>query len=256
MPAAGFSERGFTVVSVEWRGQGLSDRLLEDPLKGHVEDFADYRTDLAALLASDHVTGHPGPVLVVGHSMGGAIAAGALLRQEMTARAAILSAPLFGVKMGAVARRVAYGSVALARMLGKLDKWPPFGDMRTPYVFSGFKDNCLTQDEEVFAWLVEAITEEPRYGLGMPTFGWMAAARRETDWLVDPARGQMPCPSLCVLGAEERVVDAEAVREAAPRMGIELAEIAGARHEPFMEAEPMRAATWAAIDGFLERQGL
>ena len=32
-------DRGFAVATIDWRGQGLSDRALSDPRKGHVGDF-------------------------------------------------------------------------------------------------------------------------------------------------------------------------------------------------------------------------
>src|SRR5579872_3252957 len=34
-------ERGFAVAMIDWRGQGLSDRLLRDPRKGHIRDFSE-----------------------------------------------------------------------------------------------------------------------------------------------------------------------------------------------------------------------
>ena len=45
--------RGFHVVAFDWRGQGGSDRTVEDPHKGHVDDFAEYRLDLAAVEAHE-----------------------------------------------------------------------------------------------------------------------------------------------------------------------------------------------------------
>ena len=41
---------GFAVATLDWRGQGLSDRPLEDPLLGHVENFATYESDLQIFL--------------------------------------------------------------------------------------------------------------------------------------------------------------------------------------------------------------
>ena len=43
--------RGYSVATVDWRGQGLSDRLLADPRKGHVDDFASFDADLDAFMA-------------------------------------------------------------------------------------------------------------------------------------------------------------------------------------------------------------
>ena len=46
-------KRGLSVVSLDWRGQGLSDRLVEPRLKGHVGDFAEFQRDLDTLLTGE-----------------------------------------------------------------------------------------------------------------------------------------------------------------------------------------------------------
>src|SRR3990172_8408879 len=39
--------RGFAVAVLDWRGQGGSSRLTRNPLKGHINDFAEYEEDLS-----------------------------------------------------------------------------------------------------------------------------------------------------------------------------------------------------------------
>ena len=43
-------DRGFVVLAHDWRGQGLSQRLLPDRMKGHAIGFSDFVTDYTALL--------------------------------------------------------------------------------------------------------------------------------------------------------------------------------------------------------------
>ena len=38
--------RGLDVYTMDWRGQGLSDRHLENPQKGHIETLEEYLSDL------------------------------------------------------------------------------------------------------------------------------------------------------------------------------------------------------------------
>ena len=38
--------RGFAVATFDWRGQGMSDRALDDRMKGHVNDFSEYELDV------------------------------------------------------------------------------------------------------------------------------------------------------------------------------------------------------------------
>lgn len=49
--AAEFASRGFAFLAIDWRGQGLADRLLDDPRVGHVDQFSDYQQDVHATLA-------------------------------------------------------------------------------------------------------------------------------------------------------------------------------------------------------------
>ena len=62
-----------SVCLYDHRGQGLSDRVIKDPRKGHVEDFEYYVTDFAKMIELVKSMGHK-EVYVWGQSMGGAIA--------------------------------------------------------------------------------------------------------------------------------------------------------------------------------------
>src|SRR5262245_6465407 len=42
--------RGFAVATLDWRGQGLSDRLLADRRKGYIRNFSQYDIDLSTFM--------------------------------------------------------------------------------------------------------------------------------------------------------------------------------------------------------------
>ena len=42
--------RGFAVATLDWRGQGMSDRALRNPRKGYVRNFAEYQIDLDSFI--------------------------------------------------------------------------------------------------------------------------------------------------------------------------------------------------------------
>lgn len=254
VPAAGFARRGFAVAAVDWRGQGLSDRLIDPALKGHVVRFTDYHLDLAALLAAPRVQALNGPRLLVAHSMGGAIALGALVRNLVAAEVVVLSAPLLDLAMTRQMRIAAWITLLVARLAGRLDGWPPFGRVNLPYVFEGFDNNVLTSDREMFDWMVAVLRAEPRLQLAMPTLNWMAEAARECRLI--RRYGPLGRPGLCLLGSAEAVVSPQAIRAAIARLDAELVEIGGARHEIFIERTDLREKAWSAIDRFLDLHGL
>ena len=65
--------RNFSVVAMDWRGQGLSARELADPAKGHIDDFSMFERDLDALHRQVLQFLCPRPWFALAHSMGAAI---------------------------------------------------------------------------------------------------------------------------------------------------------------------------------------
>ena len=163
LPAAELVRRGLDVVSLDWRGQGLSDRLsAASPLRGHIADFADFHADLAALLADERVGPGAVPRVVLGNSMGGAIALAALGQGVLgqgrqgilgPVQAAILTAPMFGIAMGGPNRPAARAIIAAARLFGLAEHWPPGLQGHVPFVLRPFEDNLVTQDRAYWDWM-------------------------------------------------------------------------------------------------------
>ena len=55
--ARDLTARGYAMVSIDWRGQGIADRDLAEKATGHVNDFMDYQHDVQAVrqaVAVDH----------------------------------------------------------------------------------------------------------------------------------------------------------------------------------------------------------
>ena len=80
---------------------------------------------------------------------------------------------------------------------------------------------------------------------------WTSAALQEMARL---AIAPLPTvPMLVLLGDVETVVSGVTIRRQAARMpAAELAEVAGARHEIFMESPEIVADVWRRIDRFLD----
>lgn len=254
IPAAALVARGFSVATVDWRGQGLSERRVSPPEKGHVGDFREYGHDLAALLDAPAVAAL-GPVrLTLAHSMGGTVALESI-GPGIPARAPlVLSAPMLGIAMPLPLRLATRAVARAARWTGWTETWPPVWRPARPYVATvAFEDNVLTGDRAVFDWLRTALTAEPRLALGTPTLGWLDAAGAALDRIA--RRGALPGPALCLLGDDERVVDPGAVRRGCARLGAACTGIAGGRHELLVEADPMRSEAWRRIDRFLAESG-
>src|SRR3954464_8174681 len=89
--------RGFAVATLDWRGQGGSQRAQDNPLKSYVRDYSDFDEDFAAFVSKviEPLTDHP--PLVLAHSMGGHNTLRALHDHPGWFRAAVLTAPMLRI---------------------------------------------------------------------------------------------------------------------------------------------------------------
>lgn len=247
--AARLAERGLSVLVIDWRGQGLSDRHPSHGTFGHVEDFRHYQRDAAALLELRAELDLPAPLYLVAHSMGGCIGLRTLV-EGGDFRAAVFSAPMWRLHMKAATREVVARMARTASLLGLGGRLTP-GTKADPTMTLGFEDNALTSHRETFEWCASQIAAHPELALGGPTLQWTYAAIEEMTRLrrAPPPR----TPMLVLLGSEETVVSPTVIRTEVARMAHgELLELSGARHEIFMEGPETQRRVWQRIDSFLE----
>ncbi len=242
---------GLGVVVIDWRGQGLADRPIPERSIGYVADFAEYQDDLASVLAHPAVAALPGPRVVMAHSMGGCIALRALV-EGLDVAAAVFSAPMFGIKLpDPVAPLLRW---VMRRMgEGAFRTWyAPSSRARTCVTVAKLESNTLTSDKAEFERILSQARAAPELTLGGPSLGWFAAAEREMRAL---AKAPPPAlPILTFLGLAERIVEPDAIRVQSSRQpDAKLVELAGARHEIWMERADVQELVWAETADFLER---
>jgi lysophospholipase len=230
--------RGFTVMTIDWRGQGLADRAMPDRMMGHVDDFAEFQQDLDAMLVEAARLDLPQPFFMVAHSMGGCIGLRGLMR-GLPVKAAAFSAPMWGIAMAAWLRPVASVVSALAAPLGLVSRYAPSTSGETYLLKAPFAGNVLTTDREMWDYMRRQVAEVPDLALGGPSIGWLKAALTECA-----ALAAMPAPKIpvvCGLGTAEKVVDVPPVhlRMAGWANG-QLDLYPGAEHEIMMEGPAAR----------------
>jgi lysophospholipase len=231
--------RGFSVITIDWRGQGLADRLLPDRMMGHVDDFAEYQEDLDAMLDEAGRLDLPRPWYMVAHSMGGCIGLRGLMR-GLPIRAAVFSAPMWGIAMAAWLRPVATVVSSLSRPLGFAHRYAPTTSGETYLLAFPFEGNVLTTDREMWDYMRRQVAEVPDLALGGPSIKWLNAALRECGALA--AMPAPKVPAICALGTAEKVVDVPPIhlRMAGWANG-QLDLYPGAEHEIMMEGPATRA---------------
>lgn len=233
--------RGFAIACFDWPGQGLSDRPLKNPIRGHVTTFDTYVDGLVRGLAAiaDRA---PKERIVVAHSMGGAISLEALRTGKLDAKLAAFSAPMWGIPVPPPLQLYARG----ANMFG-------FGTFPAQPEEKGetFEGNPFTHDFERWGLYRRLVAAEPRLALGQPTIGWVVAALDVCAGFFRPGALDRvkDMPMLVATATEEAIVDpAAAARLAALLPDARHLPVQGANHEIFMETDERRAVWFGAFD--------
>lgn len=247
--------RGFEVATLDWRGQGLSSRLLPDRHKGHIDRMETHLEDLDAVLET--LSGYSGgPLTLFGHSMGGHLALRFLQDRADRVGRAILVAPMLGIAGRGMMHPLTRRLVALLRSVGLGSRYIPGGSGYGPRR-RRFEGNRLTGDAQRFARLHRLIDRHPELALADPTIAWAAAAFRSIEQVNAPgALERLTVPILLALAEHESIVSNAAIEAAAARLpSARLIRFADARHEILGETEKVRAAFWREVDGFLKATG-
>ncbi|MEO1639192.1 MAG: alpha/beta hydrolase [Pseudomonadota bacterium] len=240
--AAELQARGYASLAIDWRGQGIADRMTDNRAIGHVGQFSDYQHDVAAVMAYAAELQLPRPYFLIAHSMGGCIGLRALM-EGLDVDAAMFSAPMWGVQMAPPLRPLAWGLSALSTPLG-FDRALAPGQFEESYVLRiGFDENTLTNDPEVFGELQRQLQLQPDLGLGGPSLRWLNTALREMHQLSTIPSPNVPC--LTFLGTDEAIVDPFRIRSRMQKWpGGVLRMIEGGKHEMMMDVPDMRAMVY------------
>jgi lysophospholipase len=247
--AKDFVRAGFGVVAVDWRGQGMADRLGANPMVGHVDRFLDFQKDWSAVCAFARKAEIPKPWHMVAHSMGGCIGLRALMNGSDMA-SVMFTGPMWGIQMAGYLRPVAWTLPRLAIALGQGHRLAPGTSIKSYPASEPFETNLLTSDPEMFDYMRSHVESEPQFGLGGPSYAWLLSALQECAVLATMPSPALP--ALCFVGSNERIVDTTAIRERMTHWkGGKLLLVDGAEHEVLMESpNTRRQVTGAAISLF------
>ena len=238
-------DRGYSVLIHDWRGQGLSTRLLPDALKGHANRFHDLIDDYGRLL--DHYeTRLPKPWISLSHSMGGCLTMLAFAKGERRFSAAIQTAPMLSLTpQRQLPLRVL---VWLMDHLGAANLYA-LGGRSDPYA-STFEGDRLTHDRARWERAKALILEHRDLALGAVTWGWIESAFEAMGWLQrTPTLGEISMPVTIIGSGLDNLVDSYGQILVAKHLqhGRYL-EIPQAFHEILVETDDIRAIFWREFD--------
>ena len=253
------SARGFVVASLDWRGQGASERLAQGNRKIHVGDFDAYDLDLTTLIRDVvrplEAEGGPQetkPLIALAHSMGAHVLLRHLHDNRRRFACAVMVAPMLDIDTRPYPPWVTNLITAFFN-LRRPSKRFVFGSKRRDPMTLPFEKNVVTRDRARYERTQAILTKFPYLRVFGPTFGWLGAALRSIRRIT--RRGypeEIATPILIVGAGADRVVHTPAEREYAKRLaGARYVEIADAEHEILMERDAIRARFWREFDAFV-----
>lgn len=249
--ATEFSRRGYVSFVIDWRGQGLADRIADNPITSHVARFSDYQKDVVAMVKTAHELDLPKPWYLLGHSLGACIGLRAAL-EGLPVNACAFTGPLWDIHLSPIERIAAWPLTWTAQAVGKGQIFAP-GNKRQEdqcYVLSvGFDENRLTNDPEMFQYMVDQAEMLSDQQTGAPSMGWVFEALKECRVLSKMPSPDVPCISFC--GDRDVVIDIKAVEDRMdrwPNGTLEL--IPNAKHDILLEIPEVREGVLTKIGDF------
>jgi len=244
-------DRNFNVISFDWRGQGMSDRMINNKNKQYVEDFSIHCQDLTFIINEIIYNKFPKPLIGIGHSMGGHLL---LLSQENNQdkfSSIILSAPMLGFKYE-----------KLLFLISSLIMY--FTDKESYFYLSKpnmgkeipFEQNDLTSDYKRYERTQKLVRKKNQIRLWGVTNAWVNAAKnsllkiRKKKWLtkidvsvciVNPLNDRVVCPK-------------ETIKMAKKLNNCKIINVKDCEHEILMEKDQLRAIFWRVFDDVLDTE--
>ena len=245
--------RDFCVVAHDWRGQGLSARLLPDRLKCHARSADEFLDDYQRLLDTFEERA-PKPWLMLGHSMGAALNLATLAKGEQRIVGAFFTNPMLRVKTGKHSLWSVNFQVNWQVNHGRGSDYVPelFDD---PFMHT-FEEDALTHDAERYSVWHEQLFACPHLAVGSPTWGWLQFALKLGEGLLlDKAKvlKKLKLPISIVCSGDDHVINKLPTKGFAKKLGKgQYIEVAGAEHEVLIEAEEYRRQAMDEFDSLAD----
>ncbi len=236
---------GWSVVAFDWRGQGLSSKLLKVKDKGYIESFGQYLQDAEAIY-QQRVEHLPKPHNLLGHSMGGHLAFRELQEHPNRFHRAVLSAPMQSI--AGLPTNVLSKFSSFFRLLG-------FGQSYVIGGKAGDKNKGykrLTSDINRFRKWSSIFKKEPRLLMGSATWNWTKAASKSMRHSMKAEQIQKIKTPVYVASAKDDVVVNETTHERMDDTNplIRIIPYSGARHEIYTEVNLYRNRFMQDVDAF------
>ena len=239
------------IIAIDWRGQGLSERLLDDKNIGHIEDFKNYQNDVEVIIKEAKDASLVKPWIIFAHSMGGLIGL-RTLHDNPVFEKVVFTSPMWGIQMPPILKSGSSIIISLISLIGKMETYAPTTSPETRILNEEYEFNKLTSDIRNFKLLRQQLIQHPDLQIGGPSSAWVSAALDEIEFQI----GKEPpiTPALCFLGEKEEIIDNLAVREFCKNWdSCDLISIPDAKHDLLMEKKMILHSLFEKLEKFIKK---
>lgn len=247
--AEDMTRQGFTVFTLDHRGQGKSDRLCEDRLKGHVTDFNDYILDLKTFMDDFVKPSESIGTFLLSHSMGALISSLYDIDHPGQISGMVLSAPMFKINTGSYPEWCAHWIVSALTYFGYGESYIwGCGAINLDQV--PFENNYLTTSRSGFNQGKAFLKENPNLMVGAPTNQWTNEALNATQRFRSQC-SELKTPCLVLSAQADQVVSPQAHHDVAEQVeNVFKLPIENAKHDLFSEKSKVRKGVVKAVRNF------
>ncbi len=257
---------GYSIFLIDHRGQGLSQHLLANSHKGHVENFQYYVDDLNNFIeniVTPHCQGNK-PYLLA-HSMGGAIAARYIQDFPNNIQAAVLSSPMLGFNSSGVPDFIAESLVKTSAQLNQwFDDTPWYLFGHEDFTLDAFSDNVLMHSLIRYQHFTQLYNATPKIQLGGVTIQWLTESLVALEKIFNNIE-KITTPTLVLQSGQDKVINNQAQNDFCQQLhqlqshscpnGKPLV-ITDAYHELFFESDVYREQALTAVIQWFEQHPL
>lgn len=204
-----FAQQGYNIFILDHRGQGLSERMLDNPHKGYVNNFEDYAADLNTFI-NTYVIPQCLPATkpyLLAHSMGCAIACLYLAGHADKIQAAVLSSPMFAINTGKISPQLANGLISFTSKIEKIfANTACYFPGQKNHAFKEFEDNKLSHSKTRYQIFKDLYQKEKSVQLGGVTTQWLKQAHQIKDKIFSQI-AQLTTPITVMQAGDDTIVD-------------------------------------------------
>lgn len=243
-------ERNFNVVAFDWRGQGLSDRMIKGKKKQYIKDFEIHDDDLNYIINEVIKDNFSKPLIAIAHSMGGCILLSSLFKNPDTFDGMILSAPMLGFRN----EHLLMSLIPIFKFFFKKTSYFPLSRPNMG-IESPFLNNGLTTDPYRYKRTQRLVRKKPEIRLWGVTIGWVNAVKKRLSYLRKKSlKNEIQTEILIFNSINDKVVNPNNTITIGRKFkNCEVINLPEVEHEIFMEKGIHRKHMWIKIDNFFKK---